>query len=36
LERHSSQIETLAAIEEKPYSRIVSFYENEKTKQLEN
>ncbi len=36
LERDSSQIKTLAAIEEKPYSRIISFYENDKTKQLEN
>ena len=36
LERDSSQIKTLAAIEEKPYSRIISFYENEKAKQLEN
>jgi hypothetical protein len=35
LERDSSRIETLATIEEKPYSRIISFYENEKTKQLE-
>jgi len=36
LERDSSRIETLAAVEEKPYSRIISFYENEKARQLEN
>jgi hypothetical protein len=36
LERDSSRIEALATVKEKPYSRIISFYENEKARQLEN
>ncbi len=35
IERDNSRIETLVKVEEKPYSRLVSFYESEKTKLLE-
>ncbi len=35
IERDNSHIETLVEVEEKPYSRLVSFYESEKTKLLE-
>jgi hypothetical protein len=36
LERDNSWIEMLSAVEEQPYTRIISFYENEKARQLEN
>ena len=34
IERDNSRIETLVEVEEKPYSRLVSFYENEKANLL--
>jgi hypothetical protein len=36
IERDNSRLETLAEVEQKPYSRIVSFYESEKTKLIED
>jgi hypothetical protein len=36
VERDHSRLETLSAVEEKPYARIISFYENERSKQMES
>jgi len=36
IERDSSRIETLAEVEQKPYSRLVSFYESEKAKLIDD
>jgi hypothetical protein len=36
VERDHSRLETLSAVEEKPYARIISFYENKRSKQMES
>ncbi len=36
IERDHSRLETLSAVEEKPYARIISFYENKRSKQMDS
>ena len=36
VERDQSRLETLSVVEEKPYARIISFYENERAKHMDS
>jgi hypothetical protein len=36
VEQDQSQLETLSVVEEKPYARIISFYENERAKHMDS
>jgi hypothetical protein len=36
VERDHTWLETLSAVEEKPYARTISFYENKRSKQMES